>query len=188
VQGSGGGPLSRQPAEIPPILGAAHLGPTGIAVAIGGRVEIGRPTSRESRGLEKSIRVLGPYAPITSDDLDRVFSGNGRRPVGARLERLTACSKILVLHQSRVLGIVAYENHEDELRVHELAIADETESDPERIVDVALHALEVTCLAAGARRLVVTSRAGSCRPPLWQRGFVRIDEGCAGTWLEKTFR
>jgi hypothetical protein len=109
------------------------------------------------------VRVLVPGAPVNSRDLDRVFGGNGTRPVGPRLERLTACSKILVLQQSRV--VVAYETHEDELRVHELAIADDIDSGPESIVDVALHAVEAACLAAGARRLVVTSRAGTCRPP-----------------------
>lgn len=148
-----------------------------------------RPKSSESPGRESwSIRVLGSDAPVNSDDLDRLFSGNGRRPVGPRLERLTACSKILVLYHSRVVGIVAYDNHEDELRVHELAIAPETDCGSESILDVALDALELACLAGGKRRLVVTSRAGTCRPPLWQRGFVRIDEGCAGSWLEKTFR
>jgi hypothetical protein len=154
-----------------------------------GHVQIRRPTSSESRGRENwSIRILGPYAPVNSDDLDRVFSGNRTRPVGPRLERLTACSKILVSYDSRVVGIVAYENRQDELRVHELAIAPATDCRPERTVVIALDALEVACLAAGARRLVVISCAGPCRVPLWQRGFVRIDEGCAGGWLEKTFR
>lgn len=99
-----------------------------------------------------------------------------------------ACSKILVLRHSRVVGIVAYEPQEAELRVHELATADEIGCDPETIVNVTLDALELACLASGARRLVVTARAETCGPPLRRRGFVRIDEGCAGSWLEKTFR
>ena len=151
-------------------------------------VQIRPPILSEPGGENWSFRVLGPYAPVDSHDLDRVFSGNSTRPDGPRLERLTVSSKILVLYDSRVVGIVAYENHGEDLRVHELALAPGTAYCSERIIDVALDALELACLAGGARRIVVTSRAGMCRPPLWRRGFVRIDEGCAGTWLEKTFR
>lgn len=163
--------------------------PAGISVARRRAVQTLPPTVSESRARGGwDVRVLVPYASVNSHDLDRVFGRNGLHPVGVRLQRLTACSKILVLYHSRVVGIVAYENREDELRVHELAIANGTDCRPEKIADVALDALELACLAGGARRLVVTSRAGTFRLPLWRRGFVRIDKGCAGSWLEKMFR
>lgn len=135
-----------------------------------------------------NIDVLDPGAPINSDDLDRVFRGNGKRPARQRFERETACPKMLVLDDSLVMALVVYEIHNDELRVHELATAFKTGCEPEKIVDAALDALELACLAGGAHRLVVTSRAGTWWPVLSRRGFTRIDERCAGSWFEKAFR
>lgn len=135
-----------------------------------------------------NIDVLDPGAPINSDDLDGVFRGNGKRPARRRFERATACPKMLVLDGSHVMGLVVYEIHNDELRVHELATALKTGCEPEEIIDVALDALELACVAGGTHRLVVTSRAGTCWPALSRRGFARIDKRCAGGWFEKAFR
>lgn len=135
-----------------------------------------------------SVSVLGAHQPLARSDIHRLLEANGDRLRGPRRARLIACSKILISHQAHVVGLAAYQNVRDELRVCELAIASDAACGPERIVDAALDALELACLASGACRLVVTARAGTCLPALWHRGFVRIDDRSPRSWLEKRFQ
>ena len=126
--------------------------------------------------------------PLAREVIHGLLETNGERLRGPRLARLTACSKILISHRAHVVGLAAYQNVRDELRVCELAIASDAVCGPERIVDAALDALELACLASGARRLVVTARAGTCLPALWHRGFMKINERSPRSWLEKRFQ
>lgn len=135
-----------------------------------------------------TVCVLGADTPLRREEIHHLLDTNGDRPRGSRLTRLRACSKILISHQGRVVGLAAYQNVRDELRVCELAVSPDAVCQSEWIVDAALDALELACLAGGARRMVVTSRAATHLPALWHRGFARIDGQSPRSWLEKRFQ
>lgn len=151
---------------------------------------LARPITNLEVSLPKGITVcvLGAHTPLPRGDIHHLLETNGDRPRGSRLTRLTACSKILISDRGRVVGLAAYQNVRDELRVCELAISPDAVCEPEWIVDAALDVLELACLASGARRMVVTSRAATCLPALWHRGFTRIDGQSPRSWLEKRFQ
>lgn len=135
-----------------------------------------------------TVSVLGAHAPLPREDIHHLLEANGDRPRGSRLMRLTACSKILISHQGRVVGLAAYQHARDELRVCELTISPDAGCEPAWIVEAALDALELACLASGARRMVVTARAATCLPALGHRGFTRIGGQSPRGWLEKRFQ
>ena len=137
-------------------------------------------------GVSLSVRVLDADTPISAADLDRFFGAESWTP--ARRQRLATCPRIAVACGPRLVGLVVYESLGSEVRVHEFGLAPQAPCGPRHVAGVALDALELSCLAAGVRRLVMTSRALVAGRALWERGFWRIDEGCAGSWLEKTFR
>jgi N-acetylglutamate synthase-like GNAT family acetyltransferase len=101
-----------------------------------------------------------------------------------RRARLEHGARIQVMQGSRLVGLAAYERSDRELRVCEIAV------DPtcrrELVEASLLDALELACLAGGARRLVMLPRATSDTEMLSRHGFHAIAEGCAGTWFEKT--
>ena len=133
------------------------------------------------------VRVLGPdCAPLSAADIRRLF--RGRRLTPARRERLAQSGRIVAACGSRIVGVMAYDPADGELRVHEFGIdAAPTSCTEEQVVNALVDALEAACLAGGGRRLVVLPRAVVAAPVLRRRGFVTIAEGCAGSWYEKTF-
>ena len=144
------------------------------------------PESSAPQGI--SVRVLGAHTPLAREDVHRLLETNGDRVKGSRLARLMACSKILILHRAQIVGLMAYRNVRDELCVCELAISPDAGCDAEWIVDAALDALELACLASGARRMAVAARAGTYLPALWYHGFTRIDEHSPRSRFERRFQ
>jgi hypothetical protein len=133
------------------------------------------------------VRVLGPdCAPLSAADIRRLF--RGRRLTPARRDRLSLSGRIVAACGSRIVGVVAYDPADGELRVHEFGIdAQQALCAEEQVVNALFDALEAACLAGGGRRLVVLPRAVVAPNVLRRRGFVTIAEGCAGSWFEKTF-
>lgn len=132
------------------------------------------------------VGVSGPEGcALSPSDLRRLF--HGRRLTPARRERLAASGRVVARCGPRIVGLAAYEPLGYEVRVHEFG-ADTTCTVPaEQIAGVLLDALEVACLACGARRLVLLPRAVVMPGLLRSRGFETMAEGCAGSWFEKAF-
>lgn len=132
------------------------------------------------------VRVDGPDAPpLSAADLRRLF--RGRRLTPLRKARFDQGGRVVVT-RGRVVGVAAFERAGGELRVHEIGV-DTTLAPPafEEVVTALVDAIEVACLAGGGCRIVVLPRAAVFGVNLQRRGFVTISEGCAGSWLEKSF-
>jgi hypothetical protein len=132
------------------------------------------------------VGVSGPEGcALTPAELRRLF--HGRRLTPARRERLAASGRVVARFGSRIVGLAAYEPLGSEVRVHEFGADPQCLVPADQIASVLLDALEVACLACGARRLVLLPRAVVMPGLLRSRGFVTMAEGCAGSWFEKSF-
>lgn len=132
------------------------------------------------------VRVVGPESEaVTAADLRRLFSG--RTLSRARRERIAQCTKVVVQHGARVIGLAAYERTNDELRVCELAVEPSLCFGVHDILTQLLDAIELACLAGGCRRLVLLPAAIVATTALERRGYQIVAEGCAGGWLEKRY-
>jgi hypothetical protein len=132
------------------------------------------------------VRVTGPEGVgLTPADLRRLF--RGRPLTSARRERLAASGRVVALSGARIVGLAAYDPLGHEVRVHEFGADCGCPVAVEQIAGVLLDALEVACLACGARRLVLLPRAVVLPALLRSRGFVPVAEGAAGSWFEKDF-
>ena len=133
-----------------------------------------------------TVRVVGPESPaIGPADLRRLFSGRTLSRV--RRDRLASARRVVVLNGPRVIGLAAFDRWEDELRVCELAVEPSICYGAHDIVRQLLDALELACLAGGARRVVLLPAAVVAATTLERYGYETIAEGCAGGWLEKRF-
>lgn len=132
------------------------------------------------------FRVLGPDAggPATPD-LRRLF--RGQRLTAARRNRLDQGGRILAMCGNRVVGLAAYERTDREVRVYELVVDPDSACGTDEIVGGLLDALELACLAGGARRLLLLPRAACAATLLRLRGYAAFGDGPAGPWFEKTF-
>lgn len=145
----------------------------------------------DSPSLE--IRVCGGDCdPISDPDLRRLFPGKALTQ--ARLDRLRELPRVLVMMGDRTVGTATCQKVEAELRVADFAV-DGTIPGPRlvgaprpprerEIVNAMLDAVEIACLAAGCHNIILN-------PPrvpvgfLERRGYTRVDEQCAGGWVEK---
>jgi hypothetical protein len=136
----------------------------------------------ERKGLLK-LTVAGPeHDPLPAADLDRLF---GESALGAaRLERLGRWSRIIATCGPKPVGIVTYQNTSGEVRAPDFGLDVKGACDIDAVVTALLQGLEVACLAAGARRVVVMPPRGG-EHVLLQGGYVAVHEGCAGSWMEK---
>jgi hypothetical protein len=140
------------------------------------------------------VRVCGADGEALSEsDLRRLFPGSGL--TDARLDRLREWSRITVTCGARTVGIATCQKVDTELRVPDVGLdgepADETlagnagvRCGDREILNALLDAIELTCLAGGCSRVILS-------PPkvsqffLERRGYRRVDERCAGGWIEK---
>lgn len=133
-----------------------------------------------------TVRVVGPESPaIGPADLRRLFSGRGLSR--ARRERLATARRVVVLHGPRVIGLAAFDRCDDELRVCELAVEPTICFSVQDILRQLLDAVELACLAGGAKRVVLLPAAVVAATTLERLGYETVIEGCAGGWLEKRF-
>lgn len=132
------------------------------------------------------FRVLGPDSggPSTTD-LRRLF--RGQRLTAARRDRLLHGGRILALCGNRVVGLVAYERNDRDLRVGEVGLDPESPCGTVGIAAGLLDALELACMAGGARRLVLLPRTHLDTGLLRRRGYTMLADSAAGTWFEKRF-
>lgn len=105
----------------------------------------------------------------------------------ARRSRMGQSGRILAMCGTRVVGLAAYARSERELRVTELGLDHDSVCGTDEIASGLLDALELACMASGARRLVLLPRAALTNALVRRRGYVSIAEGTAGNWFEKTF-
>jgi hypothetical protein len=133
-----------------------------------------------------AVQVFGAdAAPLPAAEIARLFPQIA--PATPRFERLMRFARVVVSGDTRIVGLAVYHAVGEELRVPELAIVPEAETAARDILDRLLDALEAACLAGGARRIVLTPPVRSLGL-LRRRGYALISEGCAGTWMEKTFK
>ncbi len=85
------------------------------------------------------------------------------------------------------MGMAAYDRGDGELRVYEFGLDASSACGTDQIADGLLDALELACMAAGSRRLLLLPHAAATITHLRRRGYHAIAEGDAGTWVEKTF-
>ena len=136
----------------------------------------------EPKGLLK-LTVAGPeHEPLPADDIARLF---GETSLGAaRLDRLARWSRLIALCGQQPVGIVTYQGAAGEVRAPDFGLDLNGACDADAVVLAIAHGLEVACLAAGARRVVLMPPRGG-EHALLRAGYVAIHEGCAGSWMEK---
>jgi hypothetical protein len=133
-----------------------------------------------------AVRIVGPESPaIGPADLRRLFAGRTLSRV--RRERLATARRVVVLQGQRVIGLAAFDRWDDELRVCELAVEPTICFGAHDILRQLLDALELACLAGGARRVILLPAAVVAATTLERLGYEPVAEGCAGGWLEKRF-
>jgi hypothetical protein len=133
------------------------------------------------------FRVLGPDGGGPSlSELRRLFPG--QRISAAWRSRLEQSGRILALCGPKVVGLAVYERTDREVRVNDVGIDPDSPCGIDGISNGLLDALELACLASGARRLLLLPRAGVSALVLGPRGYVAIaGGGAAGSWFEKRF-
>ena len=131
-----------------------------------------------------AVRVFGPETPISSTPLAEVLGAQDLSR--ARRERLERCPKIVILGGERPLGYVAYERVGDDFRVHEFGCIAGADCSLQRASELLLDTIELAALAGGGRRVVLTPKAPAPTSVLTDRGYSIIQEGCAGSWFQKT--
>ncbi|MCX6544587.1 MAG: hypothetical protein NTV05_09250 [Acidobacteria bacterium] len=105
----------------------------------------------------------------------------------ARRSRLGQSGRILAMCGTRVAGLAAYERSERELRVTELGLDRDSICGTDEVAAGLLDALELACMASGARRLVLLPRATLADAVLRRRGYASVAKGPDGSWFEKKF-
>jgi hypothetical protein len=133
------------------------------------------------------VRVEGPDVPGLSDaDIRRLFPG---RTTGPRLNRLRNWPRVVVRSGDVIVGVATYTQTPLETHVPDFA-ADLPRSVRAKhgnlagqVLDSLVGQLETASRAAGCSRVVVTPSTNSA--DLGRRGYVCINEGCGGSWMEK---
>ncbi|MDO8835871.1 MAG: hypothetical protein Q7V01_09750 [Vicinamibacterales bacterium] len=142
--------------------------------------------TRPFAALPLHYRVLGPDSGgVSVTDIRRLF--RGQRLTAARRNRLAQGARILVMCGPRIVGIAAYDRADAEVRVYELGTDTESACGTDEIATSLLDALELACMASGARRLLLVPRAVLSPTLTRRRGYATIGDGGPGTWVQKTF-
>ncbi len=131
------------------------------------------------------LRVRGhDAAPIDGADLKRLFAG--QRITAARRARLAHLPRIEAFLEEQLAGVAVYERHERDVRVVEFAVPEQSRVDPTAVANAIIDAIELACIAAGGRRIVLLPHTEGASIAFRRRGYRTVTEGCAGGWLEKT--
>lgn len=138
------------------------------------------------------VRVTGPDCDEMSDgDLRRLFPGSSL--TGSRLDRLRQWPRVVVTRGDEIVAVATHQKTEGEMRVPDIGmdvpagdLGDGSCRCSERdILNTLLDAVELACVAGGCRRVIVSPPRVSLAF-LERRGYVRVNERCAGGWIEKT--
>ncbi|OFW04752.1 MAG: hypothetical protein A3H96_10065 [Acidobacteria bacterium RIFCSPLOWO2_02_FULL_67_36] len=138
------------------------------------------------------VRVTGPECDVLSEaDLRRLFPGSSLTQ--PRLDRLREWPRVVVRLGGRIVAAATCKKTEVEMRVPDIGIdappptccGGVCRCSERDIVNALLDAVELASIAGGCRRVIVN-------PPrvsmgfLERRGYVGVNERCAGGWIEKT--
>jgi hypothetical protein len=138
------------------------------------------------------VRVTGPDTELADGDLRRLFPGSSL--TGLRLDRLREWPRVVVTLGEDIVAVATCKKTEGEMRVPDIgmdipameagyaAICRCSEHD---IINTLLDAVELASIAGGCRRVIVSPPRVSLAF-LERRGYVRVDERCAGGWIEKS--
>jgi hypothetical protein len=130
------------------------------------------------------LTVAGPeHEPLPRTEVTRMF---GAAALGtARLERLARWSRLIAMCGDQAVAVVTYQGANGEVRAPDFGLDATGSCDAGTIVATIVHGLEVACLAAGAKRVVVMPPRGG-EQALARAGYIAVHEGCAGSWMEKS--
>jgi hypothetical protein len=138
--------------------------------------------------VELDLRVEGPEARgLTDVDIRRLFPG---RTSGERLNRLRNWPRIVVRFDDVPVGVATYTQTPIETHVPDFSVEIPPSLDVEhpdlvpQVLDALLGAIEIASLAGGCRRVVLIPSGGVT--DLTRRGYVCVNEGCGGSWMEKS--
>lgn len=142
--------------------------------------------ARSSVAAPLNFKVLGPDAGgVSLADLRRLF--RGQRLTASRRNRLAHGSRILALCGARLVGVAVFDRIDRDVRVHELGLDTQSACGTDEIEDGLLDALELACMASGARRLVLLPHAAPNDTIARRRGYATVGGGTSGAWVEKAF-
>ena len=101
------------------------------------------------------VRLLAPDSePLRDRNVGRLFEG--QRLTRARRAQLRESNVVIINHGNRLAGVVAYKAATRNVCVvSEFALDPNLSCERDRVVDVALDALEAACLASGSYAIVV---------------------------------
>jgi hypothetical protein len=138
------------------------------------------------------VRVTGPDTELADGDLRRLFPGSSLTALP--LDRLREWPRVVVTLGEDIVAVATCKKTEGEMRVPDIgmdipameagyaAICRCSERD---IINTLLDAVELASIAGGCRRVIVSPPRVSLAF-LERRGYVRVDERCAGGWIEKS--
>jgi len=134
------------------------------------------------------LRVEGPdVRGLTDAEIRRLFPAG---TTGARLNRLRNWPRVVVRVDDMPVGIATYTQTPMETQVPDFSVEIPPSLDVEhpdlapQVLDALLDAIEIASLAGGCRRVVLIPLGGPAE--LARRGYVCVNEGCGGSWMEKS--
>jgi hypothetical protein len=133
------------------------------------------------------VRIDGPDDVLTHADLRRLFPGSSLTEV--RLDRLRSGPRVIVALGDEVVAVATCRKSDGEMRVPDVAIDLPPDAarrwSPRDVLNALLDGIELSSIAAGCRRIIVNPPAASLAL-VERRGYTRVNERCAGGWIEKT--
>ena len=122
-------------------------------------------------------------------DVRRLFPGSS--PSGVRLNRLRNWPRVVVRVDDTVAAVATYTQTSFETQIPDFAIGipsavgSERSRLAERVLDALLDAIELASLAGECQRIVLIPSVASV-DDMERRGYAVVEDGCAGSWMEKS--
>jgi hypothetical protein len=133
------------------------------------------------------VRIDGPDDLLTHADLRRLFPGS--MLTAPRLDRLRRGPRVIVSLDGEVVAVASCRRADGEMRVPDVAIhvpeGLARRWSPRDVLNALLDGIELSSVAAGCRRIILNPPPTSIAF-VERRGYQRVNERCAGGWIEKT--